>query len=122
MKQFYVFLTLIALTQGVFAQLPVNSGGSQNAYAIVIGNENYQTYGQGYVENATKAILDAERFKQFLIKEKQYKEKNVFFITDATNGGIKLLLTKLKKLHPTAKIKHQFYLPTLVQYFQFSKQ
>ena len=77
-----------------YSQIKPKFTGDQNLYAVVIGNENYQSYGHGYVENALHAIYNAEQFKQHLVRDLQYNEKNVFFMADATNGIIKLLLTK----------------------------
>ena len=80
-------------------------GYGKNTHAIIVANEDYQSYSPVYVENEELAILKAEKFQQILIKKLGVLPQNIQFYPDALNTHIKLAITKLQRDLPNdAKI------------------
>jgi hypothetical protein len=75
-------------------------GYGNNTFAIIVANEDYQSYSDVYVENEELAINQAERFQQFLIKNLGVPNENISFFPDAVNTHIKLAITKLQRKLP----------------------
>jgi len=75
-------------------------GYGKNTFAIIVANEDYQSYSDVYVENEELAINQAERFQQFLIKNLGVPPENISFFPDAVNTHIKLAITKLQRKLP----------------------
>lgn len=85
-----------ALAQKVKLNIPVKDPSA--TYAIIIGNEDYQTYNEEYTENVANAILYAERFYQFLVRKIGIPESNISYTPNATSTHIKLAITKFDRL------------------------
>jgi len=110
MKRTLILLIFFISTATLSAQENIISllegkGYGKNTYAIIIANEDYQSYSPVYVENEELAILEAERFQQTLIKKLGVLPENIQFYPDALNTHIKLAITKLQRDLPgNAKI------------------
>jgi len=93
-----VFSITISLNaQSAWQTIPETNNISSR-YALVIGNENYQTYANRYTEDVLHAIYDAEKFKNALEKNKIVSNNNCFFYPDAVNTNVTLLLSRISKL------------------------
>lgn len=109
MKKALVILSLLSCIQ-ISAQENVADmlsakGYGKNTRAIIVANEDYQSYSPVYVENEELAILKAEKFQQMLIKKLGVLPQNIQFYPDALNTHIKLAITKLQRDLPNdAKI------------------
>lgn len=80
-------------------------GYGKNTRAIIVANEDYQSYSPVYVDNEALAILQAEKFQQMLIKKLGVLPQNIQYYPDALNTHIKLAITKLQRDLPNdAKI------------------
>jgi hypothetical protein len=77
-------------------------GYGKNTRAIIIANEDYQSYSSVYVENEDLAINQAERFQQLLIKKLGVLPENIQFYPDALNTNIKLAIAKLQRNFPAS--------------------
>ncbi|MEC8458972.1 MAG: caspase family protein [Bacteroidota bacterium] len=71
-----------------------------NRYAIVIGNEDYQSYQRSLntEQNVDYAVNDAKVFKEYCLKTFGVKEENLDFITNATAGAMNQKFNKVIKL------------------------
>jgi len=103
MKTFTSFLLLvfclsISAQENISDYLIKKGYGDKNTWAIIIANEDYQSYSEGYTENVELAIYQAERFQQMLIKQAGVPRENIIFYPDATNTHIKLAIAKLQKI------------------------
>ncbi|MDO9580031.1 MAG: hypothetical protein Q7J06_05625 [Bacteroidales bacterium] len=71
MKRVSLFLLLLIsfqlCGQESVADLLTKKGAGKNTFAIIIANEDYQSYSRTYVENEELAIYQAERFEQMKI-------------------------------------------------------
>lgn len=109
MKKVLVLLTLLSCVQ-LYAQenltqMLATKGYGKNTRAIIVANEDYQSYSPVYVENEELAIIRAEKFQQMLIKKLGVLPENIQFYPDALNTHIKLAITKLQReLPPDAKV------------------
>ncbi|MBA4321702.1 MAG: hypothetical protein C0408_02680, partial [Odoribacter sp.] len=104
MKKVLPFLVLLLPLQ-LFGQENIadflsGKGSGKNTFAIIIANEDYQSYSRVYVENEELAIYQAERFQQMLIKKLGVPPGNILFYPDAVNTHIKLAIAKLQKSIP----------------------
>jgi len=102
MKTFTSFLLLVfCLSVSAQENIPdylIKKGyGDKNTWAIIIANEDYQSYSEEYTENEELAIYQAERFQQMLVKRAGVPRENIIFYPDATNTHIKLAIAKLQK-------------------------
>ena len=79
--------------------IPSNSK-VDNRYAIVIGNEDYQSYQRSLnaEQNVDYAVNDAKVFKEYCLKTFGVKEENLDFITNATAGAMNQKFNKVIKL------------------------
>lgn len=75
--------------------IPVTIRPKTNAYALVIGNRNYQN---DDIPDVAFAHRDAQYMKQYLIKSFGYLEGNIFFYKDATQSQFKTAIQKLKNV------------------------
>ncbi|MCX6329928.1 MAG: caspase family protein [Bacteroidia bacterium] len=106
MKRVLVLFSLLfcvqLYSQENVADMLVAKGYGKNTRAIIVANEDYQSYSGGiYVENEDLAIFQAERFKQLLIKKLGVLPENIQFYPDALNTNIKLAITKLQRSLPS---------------------
>ncbi len=71
-----------------------------NRYAIVIGNEDYQSYQRSLnaEQNVDYAVNDAKVFKEYCLKTFGVKEENLDYITNATAGSMNQKFNKVIKL------------------------
>lgn len=82
--------------------IPVVGKVYEYRYALIIGNEDYQSNQKGlnYESNVEFARRDAETFKQYAIKTLGIKESNIIFLQDAKavemHRGINQLTSLLK--------------------------
>jgi hypothetical protein len=65
--------------------IPLNGKVYENRYALIIGNEDYQSYQKGlnYESNVEFARRDAETFKQYAVNTLGIKESNIILLLDA---------------------------------------
>ncbi len=103
MKRVLVILLLLSCFQLSAQENIVNmlatKGYGKNTRAIIVANEDYQSYSGSpvYVENEVLAILQAEKFQQMLIKKLGVLPQNIQFYPDAQTTHIKLAITKLQR-------------------------
>jgi hypothetical protein len=73
---------------------------AKNRYALVIGNEDYNTMKQGatYQPDVEFAVRDAETFAKFATNVMGVKEDNVILVKNATYAQMKSNLEKITKL------------------------
>jgi hypothetical protein len=104
MKRVFLFLLLTSgfqlFGQENIADLLAKKGTGKNTFAVIIANEDYQSYSSVYVENEELAIYQAERFQQMLIKKLGVLPENIALYPDAVNTHIKLAIAKLQKSIP----------------------
>ena len=103
---FLLFICLTVSSQEYLSDYFLQRGsGGNNTWAIIIANEDYQSYSEGYTENEELAIYQAERFQQWLIKQAGIPRENIMFYPNATNTHIKLAIAKLQRtLSPGSQI------------------
>jgi hypothetical protein len=109
MKKALVLLSLLSCfqlsAQENIIQMLAAKGYGKNSRAIIVANEDYQSYSSVYVENEVLAIFQAEKFQQMLIKKLGLLPQNIQYYPDALNTHIKLAITKLERDIPSdAKI------------------
>jgi hypothetical protein len=75
-------------------------GAGKSTYAIIIANEDYQSYSDVYTPNEELAIYQAEKFEKALTQKLGIPASNIIFYTDATNTHIKLAIARLAKQIP----------------------
>jgi hypothetical protein len=106
---FLLLLTTLSLSgQNKINDFLSSRGYGKNTFAIIVANEDYQSYATDWVENEELAINQAERFQQYLIKKLGVPPENISFFPDAVNTHIKLAITKLQRKIP-ADSKLIFY-------------
>tara|TARA_B110001450_G_scaffold254566_1_gene280192 strand:- start:344 stop:2389 length:2046 start_codon:yes stop_codon:yes gene_type:complete len=96
-------------TSSVNINIP-NNKKVKHRYALVIGNEDYQSKQQGLndEQNVDYAINDASIFKEYALKTLGVKEENMYFLENATsiemNRTINLVTKIIKKLGDKAEL------------------
>ena len=104
MRNILVYISLLLgiqlYGQKNVAEMLIEKGYGTNTRAIIIANEDYQSYANVYVENEELAINQAERFQQMLIKKLGVLPENIQFYPDAVNTNIKLAVAKLQRTIP----------------------
>jgi len=104
MRNILVYISLLLgiqlYGQKNVAEILIEKGYGTNTRAIIIANEDYQSYANVYVENEELAINQAERFQQMLIKKLGVLPENIQFYPDAVNTNIKLAVAKLQRTIP----------------------
>ena len=72
----------------------------KNRYALVIGNEDYQSKQRGLSDeqNVDYARKDASIFQEYALKTLGVKEENMYFMTDATSGEMSQTIDLLSKI------------------------
>ncbi len=75
-------------TADVDIDIPINNEVKTNTYALIIGNEDYNSYQTGLNSevNVDFALNDAKVFKEYCIKTLGVPEKQVKLLTNATAG------------------------------------
>lgn len=86
-----------------------SKGIGKDSWAVIIANEDYQSYSEVYTPNEELAIYQAERFEQMLIKKLGVPPANIIFYPDATNTHIKLAIARLTKQIPANSTIVFFY-------------
>ena len=87
-----------------------NNKKVKNRFALIIGNEDYQSKQQGLndEQNVDYAINDASIFKEYTLKTLGVKEENMYFLENATsiemNRTINLVTKIIKKLGDKAEL------------------
>jgi len=99
---FFLLISSIIVTaqNNISEYLLKNGSAGANTYAIIIANEDYQSAASSYVGNDDRAIFQAERFQQMLIKTLGIPSGNILFYPDALNTSIKLAIARLQKTIP----------------------
>lgn len=99
---FFLLISSIIVTaqNNISEYLLKNGSAGANTYAIIIANEDYQSAASSYVGNDERAIFQAERFQQMLIKTLGIPSGNILFYPDALNTSIKLAIARLQKIIP----------------------
>lgn len=90
----------ISLTADVDKNIPEGSSSDENAFALIIGNEDYSSYQQNISDemNVAFATNDAITFKEYCNKTFGVPEKNITYLQNATAGKISQAIDKLSKL------------------------
>ena len=80
--------------------IPENGVVNQNKYALIIGNEDYQSYqtGLSVEQNVEFAIKDASIFKQYCIKTLGVPSENIIFSTNAGAVKMRQQINQLKSI------------------------
>ena len=86
-------------TSSVNINIPTNKK-VKNRYALVIGNEDYQSKQRGLSDeqNVDYARKDASIFQEYALKTLGVKEENMYFMTDATSGEMSQTIDLLSKI------------------------
>ncbi|MCC7429430.1 caspase family protein, partial [bacterium] len=79
------FKTLPELTADVDLNLPKTKTENSDAFAVVIGNTNYEK-----AKPVTFAQNDANSVRRYLIESLGFKEGNIFFVKDARKSDFEL--------------------------------
>ncbi|MCU0455224.1 MAG: caspase family protein [Bacteroidales bacterium] len=114
MRKILVILSLLSCiqisAQEKVAEMLIAKGYDKNTRAIIVANEDYQSYSGSpvYVENEELAILEAEKFQQMLIKKVGVLPQNIRLYPDVQTTTIKLAITSLLRDMP-ADAKIIFY-------------
>ncbi|MFA6402454.1 MAG: caspase family protein [Salinivirgaceae bacterium] len=91
-------------------EIPVSTTKNPNAYALIIGNEDYLSYQTGLKkeQNVEFAIRDANFFKEYCIKTIGIPEENILFYTNsgtvAMNQGISQINRIIKSMNGQAEL------------------
>jgi len=91
--------------------IPENNRTYKDAYALIIGNEDYTKYQSGLnsESNVQFAIADATTFSLYAEKTLGVPKENIVLLTDAVSTQIKRELTKLTKLIEYSEGKARVY-------------
>ena len=81
------------LSVDVEKNIPVTRMKNKDAFAVVIGNRDYE----GDIPNVDFAVRDAEYVKEYLIKTMGYRPGNIFYYNNATLSKIKVAFKKLRR-------------------------
>jgi hypothetical protein len=90
--------------------IPINSTSNNNAYALIIGNEDYLSYQTGLKkeQNVEFAIRDANLFKEYCIKTLGIPAGNVLFYSNsgtvAMNQGISQMNRIIQSMNGQAEV------------------
>jgi hypothetical protein len=81
---------IVIAPSDVDIDIPVNGSMKPNAYALIIGNEDYSSFQTGLSTevNVDYAINDARVFKEYCAKTLGIPEKQIKLLTNATYGQI----------------------------------
>ncbi|MBX3165363.1 MAG: caspase family protein [Bacteroidetes bacterium] len=90
----------VSLTADVDKNIPENASSDENAFALIIGNEDYRSYQSGISNemNVAYAINDANIFKTYCRKTLGIPEKNISYLSNATSGRISQEIDRMNKL------------------------
>ena len=80
--------------------IPVNNLERKNTFALIVGNEDYNSFQAGFDQevNVSYAAIDAEIFSQYVNKTMGVPKKNITLITNGTAGQIKQGLNKMSQI------------------------
>jgi hypothetical protein len=93
------------------ANMPKNKKSYPNRYALIIGNENYMTYGMG-PSNVEFACNDAQAFKEYVNTTFGVPESNILFKLNITSGAMAGIIERLYLILKNAPGK-----PELIFYY-----
>ena len=103
-------ITVASLSSEIDKNIPCNPVKNPNRYALIIGNENYQSYQTGLSSemNVEFACNDASIFKKYAERTLGIEQGNIYFLTDATAGkmnqNIELVTKIIKKIGGNAEL------------------
>ncbi len=85
---------------GVDTDIPQTDKKRPNAYALIIGNEDYSTYQAGLSSESDVdfAINDAEIFREYCIKTFGIPARNITYMKNATLAQMTSAISRLEKL------------------------
>ncbi len=80
--------------------IPVTDIKNNNAYALIIGNEDYQSYQTGLKteQNVEFAVNDARIFKNYCINTLAIPEQNIIYVTNAGVVRMKQAFSQLNSV------------------------
>jgi hypothetical protein len=83
-------IQIASLKSDVDKNIPQNPEKKPNRYALIIGNEDYQSHqtGLNVESNVEFAKNDALIFKEYVKNTLGVKEENIYCLTDATTGAM----------------------------------
>lgn len=98
-------------TPEVDLDIPVTSQKKTNAYALIIGNEDYQRYqiDLGSESNVPYARQDARIFREYAVKTLGIPEQNILYLEDATSSPLQRELEAFSLLMKTTQGEGEFY-------------
>ena len=108
----------VQLTSDVDRDIPRTDNIYPNRFAIIIGNEDYQSKQRDLrkEQNVPYAVVDAEVFKEYCVKTLGIESKNIEFMTNATSrdmwqgiNKIVALVNTRKQNDPDAETEIVFY-------------
>lgn len=91
-----VVITPITLTPDVDENIPVASQKNNNAFAVIIANENYKA-----VAPVRYALSDGQIFYKYCEKTLGVPTKQIFFYPDATGNEIKRAISLIQQVSET---------------------
>lgn len=89
-----------SLVSDVDRNIPENSRGSTNRYALIIGNEDYSTYQSGLSKesNVAYARNDAQTIREYFRLTLGIPSENIDFHLDATAGKMNQAVDRLRSI------------------------
>jgi uncharacterized caspase-like protein len=92
-----------ALNIDVETDIPNHQSQNPNAFALIIGNEDYQSYQSGLKkeQNVEYAIRDAHVFKEYCLKTLGIPEDNILFYTNAGTVAMNQAITQISQIIKT---------------------
>ncbi|HQQ39852.1 MAG TPA: caspase family protein, partial [Bacilli bacterium] len=102
-------IQIASLKSDVDKNIPQNPEKKPNRYALIIGNEDYQSHqtGLNVESNVEFAKNDALIFKEYVKNTLGVKEENIYCLTDATTGAMWQyieLVSKIVSKTPNAEL------------------
>lgn len=88
------------VTYNVDINIPIGTETNDNAYALIIGNEDYSSYQPdlGSEVNVAFAVNDATIFRKYCISTFGVPESNIKFLTNATWGQMNQAISWINKI------------------------
>ena len=99
-EQEQIEITEATLTSEVDKNIPYNPTKNPNRFALIIGNEDYQSYQTGLSSemNVEFARNDASIFREYALRTLGVEEENLYFLTDATAGTMQQNIELVSKI------------------------
>lgn len=95
----------------VDVNIPIRNQTKPDAYALIIGNEDYSTYQKGLNAEADVkfAINDAKIFREYCVKTFGIPARNITYLENATLAQMTSALIRLEQLIELSKGKAEVY-------------